>query len=73
MRSNSGLASRFPHTFEFACYSYAEMSEIFVGMAEVRVFFCFFYFSFFEFACYSCAEMSEIFLGMAEVRFFFFF
>jgi len=36
MRSNAGLASRFPHTFEFACYSYADMAEIFVGMAQAR-------------------------------------
>jgi len=36
MRSNSGLDSRFPHTFEFACYTYPEMADIFVNMAHAR-------------------------------------
>lgn len=35
-RTNSGLQSRFPHTFEFANYSYPEMADIFKGMAEAR-------------------------------------
>ena len=36
MRSNAGLESRFPHTFEFANYSYEEMAAIFTGMAAAR-------------------------------------
>jgi len=35
-RSNSGLQSRFPHSFEFCNYSYPEMANIFKGMAEAR-------------------------------------
>eukprot|EP00960_Hanusia_phi_P005329 154560-Hanusia_phi.AAC.3 len=36
MRSNSGLESRFPHSFEFPNYSYSEMAQIFRVMAKSR-------------------------------------
>jgi len=36
MRSNSGLESRFPLSFEFPNYSYSEMAQIFRVMARAR-------------------------------------
>jgi len=36
LRSNSGLQSRFPNVFDFPDYTYGDMAEIFVGMAEER-------------------------------------
>jgi len=36
LRTNSGLQSRFPNVFDFPDYTYDDMAEIFVGMAEER-------------------------------------